>query len=329
MKRMNDVVDPGWGRRGRSGFTLVELLVVIAIIGILIALLLPAVQAAREAARRAQCTNHVRQWGLGVHMYTDVNNEMIPYGATMPGGPLLNVQRHGLVPRLFPYIEQKPLADIYDFSIPFHAQPNNQAGDTSTTSTAVYVENASISIVWCPSDRPENRIGRNETYGRIRGNYVGCHGNRQYTHADGARDTPNPFYGSVFWLNKQIGLSAITDGTSNTIMFSELLLTENTQDQDKRGDIYNDERCGGGFMTITGPNSSTPDVMYPGTCINTRDRPCTETEGTEYYAARSSHSGGVNVGMADGSVKFVSNSVALATWQNASTIQDGIPGTLP
>lgn len=309
------------------GFTLVELLVVIAIIGILIALLLPAVQAAREAARRTQCTNHLKQWSMAVHLYVDTNNQMLPYGAHMPGGALANVKRHGLIPRLYSFIEQKALADKYDFKLNFYQKPNNQEGDTTGEG---YVENAEFAILWCPSDQPKNRIARSQTYGRVRGNYVGCHGNRQYTNADSARAT-DPFYGSVFWLNKQIPLSMVRDGTSNTIMFSELTLSLNTTDGDKRGDIYNDERAGGGFMTVTGPNSSTPDAMYAGTCLEPKEpgRPCTEVEATEYYAARSRHSGGVNASLVDGSVRFVSDSIDLKTWQNASTIYDGKTVNLP
>jgi len=300
-----------------KAFTLVELLVVIAIIGILIALLLPAVQAAREAARRMQCTNHLKQWSLSVLTYADSNSEMIPYGATCNwnGNDML---RHTFIPRLYPYIEQMGLANQYDFNLNFHNRPNNQEGDT--TGPDIYVTNQMISMMYCPSDEPGNSLPRELTYGRKRGNYVGNHANRQYTYADTPRDTPNPFFGSVFWYNKQISLGNITDGLSNTLMMSEVLMAKSSGDDDKRGDVYNDERSGSGFMTVTPPNSSTPDATAAGMCKETKKMPCIEVENTEYYAARSNHVNGVNASMCDGSVQFFSNSVNLEAWQAISTI---------
>jgi len=308
------------------GFTLVELLVVIAIIGILIALLLPAVQAAREAARRMQCTNHLKQWALAVHTYMDACQQKIPYGATCDWNGN-NMRRHTFIPRLYPYIEQTALASQYDFNINFHNRPNNQEGDR--TGPDIYVTNQPINILFCPSDDPGNSLPRNLDYARKRGNYVGNHANRQYTHADSWRETPNPFFGSVFWYNKQIGMGLITDGTSNTLLMAEVLTAKSDGDDDKRGDVYNDERSGAGFMTVTAPNSSTPDAVAPGMCKELPRMPCVEVDQTEYYAARSNHTGGVNSSMCDGSVHFFSNTISLDVWQALSTIAGGETVSFP
>src|SRR5262245_60417198 len=110
----------------RSAFTLVELLVVVAIIGVLVALLLPAVQSAREAARRMQCSSHMRQWSLAMHNYHD-NYLILPYGPR----EVPSTRRHSWVPSLWPYIEQKNLYDLYDFSVGFYLPPNTIGGGTT------------------------------------------------------------------------------------------------------------------------------------------------------------------------------------------------------
>src|SRR5213596_48170 len=111
MKRSS----PSDARRARFAFTLVELLVVIAIIGVLVALLLPAVQSAREASRRMQCTSQVKQWVLAMHNYNDTN-------LIMPYGPMEvpTTRRHSWVPALWPYIEQQNLYNQYSFNVGFY-----------------------------------------------------------------------------------------------------------------------------------------------------------------------------------------------------------------
>src|SRR5438132_3388859 len=105
--------------KSRLAFTLVELLVVIAIIGVLVALLLPAVQSAREASRRMQCTNNVKQWVLAMHNYADTNGAL-PYGPR----EIPTTNRHSWVPQLWPYIEQPGLFSQYTFSVGFYLPPN-------------------------------------------------------------------------------------------------------------------------------------------------------------------------------------------------------------
>ncbi|MBQ4194787.1 MAG: DUF1559 domain-containing protein, partial [Thermoguttaceae bacterium] len=123
----------------------------------------------------------------------------------------------------------------------------------------------------------------------------------------------------------------IVDGTSNTLLFAEVLLVDSDTDNDKRGDVYNDERMGSGFSTYLTPNSSTPDAMASGMCpdITTsagptdKQRPCVEVASVEYYAARSHHSGGVNTALGDGSVRFFSDTISSDVWKALGSTRGG------
>ncbi len=285
----------------RYGFTLVELLVVIAIIGVLVALLLPAVQAAREAARRAQCTNQLKQWGLAMQLFHDSRGQL-PLGSRV-------APRQTWVMHLWPYIEQNSLASKNDVTINFYEPPGTIGG------TLDGVTGQALSMYNCPSDEGADQATGN--YQRRRGNYVVNWGNSKYgqrveplglapfSHIRGKRNDP-----------RVTGFKDITDGTSNTLMMSELLKAHSEQDNDWRGDIHNDDGVFR-FHTLLTPNTSAPDVIASGWFQDTGDPAMPAIAGhpaTQVAAARSRHAGGVNALLCDSSVRFVNNDIALDVW---------------
>lgn len=321
-------------RHRRAAFTLIELLVVIAIIAVLIALLLPAVQSAREAARRAQCTNNMKQIGIAMHNYQSANS-------TLPPGKKGDAWGTWMV-ALLPFMEQMSSFNAWNYMgnnsgepgyIDFELRYNGVCNLTVTSSR--------ISGWLCPSD------GGNTSLSGIGGvidsrtllvtsqNYVVNFGNTimQQRPFNGLTFGGAPFtcIGSPFVdiegyrereqagiPNTTYAFSAIEDGLSNTMMLSELLVGRSDSALDLRGFSW----CGptATFTAYTGPNSTSPDVLWPGLC-NPGDGnpPCVTDDMTWYTAARSKHPGGVNVAMCDGSVRFVKDSISLATWGAIST----------
>jgi prepilin-type N-terminal cleavage/methylation domain-containing protein/prepilin-type processing-associated H-X9-DG protein len=315
------------------GFTLIELLVVIAIIAVLIALLLPAVQAAREAARRAQCVNNLKQLGIAMHNYNNTQGTL-PIGRTgigfsYPGS--FDANRRTWTFGIMGYIELTALANSINYSLSFYYPQNTTAIKTG------------VSAFDCPTDPNSSTIEEPTTaYPRAKADYMVNWGNMHYYQDQLPGTMPNPwtwsgspfgppqnvmtFMGAPFQANKAIGMQSITDGTSNTLLMSEVVVgLNNGNNSDHRGDIYNDDYNCTMFMAATPPNSRVPDqhgattyCQYP----NSLNPPCNASSPV-FNAARSFHAGGVNAGFCDGSVKFMKNSINVATWRALSTTQGG------
>lgn len=295
------------GRRRKTGFTLVELLVVIAIIGILVGLLLPAVQSAREAARRMQCTNHLKQWGLAFHNHHDTFKRF-PKGSSNGAA-----KRQTWVMYLWPYVEQSALYNTSNLAEHFYQPPNTVHGTLNGTT------GKRVPIYLCPSDNGtiDQNVG---TYQRTRGNYVVNWGNVWYGQPDNSTPPP-PNKAPFFNVNGsranpgKVTFGSITDGTSNTLLMAEYLIAKSPNDNDWRGDIHNDDGVFR-FHTLLTPNTSSPDIISNGWFQVTNDPKMPAAAGAnQRNAARSRHTGGVNAARCDGSIGFVSDSVNLVVWQ--------------
>ena len=307
------------------GFTLVELLVVIAIIGILIALLLPAVQAAREAARRSQCTNNLKQLGLAMHLHHDTK-QMFPPGETS-GRTTGTAKDKPVVPHqctwvafTFPFIEQGALDAKIDWTL-INNDFYSHAGANVLT--------LMVPLFFCPSDTfPPPR-----TSGHVKGNYVANNGiGPSIEYRDGPGHT-TPAYmerpGGMFYMNSWLKFSDIKDGTSQTVMISEIRCPKDPRDA--RGQLHYPE--GPLYQHNRTPNSLVPDEIRQAWCFTTPKAPCiggfSAYNNVKYIAtARSSHPGGVNVLLGDGSVRFISETIALNTWQALSS-PELVTGELP
>jgi prepilin-type N-terminal cleavage/methylation domain-containing protein/prepilin-type processing-associated H-X9-DG protein len=320
------------GTKRLAGFTLVELLVVIAIIGVLVALLLPAVQSAREASRRTQCQNQMRQFTLACHNFHDVNGRL-PIGSQgrNPLDPNMAYNsgkaRVPLIAWLLPYIEQIGAAANYNLNQNFNAQQNLQL-----------FSRMRFPIFDCPSDE-KDRVGHPQ-HGDFKSNYVVNWGSWTFRQQGGPINGVPPLNlgdqlgRAPFYLDFGARFSQITDGTSNTLCWSEVRKSPWTQTAgmafpDRRGRIWNDDTFCYQFSTRLPPNASRGDFGY---CdITNAKYPCdpassglSSTQAPDtYMVARSWHPGGVNVSLCDGSTRFVSNSINLATWVALSSMGAG------
>ena len=290
-------------RRSKIGFTLVELLVVIAIIAMLVTILLPAVQSARAAARRTQCSNNLRQWGLAILMFVDSSGDLLPYGNRREGQPRISYQ-----PPLWPYIEEQALFDQYNFSLPFHHQGTPGTGNEPV----VMVQ---LPLYMCPSDNVDG-MWRGDAHTRSRGNYVLNWSNGSFNHGD---VNGVPYEKAPFELNRQIKLQSITDGLSKTMLMSEVMQSISDDFFDFRGDVLNDDITCAQFMTVNTPNAGVDrqvcqkDAENPAPCFNSWSM-------ENHVSARSYHTGGVQVVNGDGSVLFVDDGIDLLTWRMMGSI---------
>ncbi len=303
--------------RPRRAFTLVELLVVIAIIGILIGLLLPAVQKVREAANRMSCQNNLKQWALAMHVMHDATG-------ALPEGNRDNPRRVWVV-LVWPYVEQGNLYVRFDQTRDFEVPPNTYPGTTD----GIYAK--TVPLYYCPSDRP-GALWKGDIYWRARGNYVINWGNQAvpYDPSDPAQDPGRGIapFGYTDFINRNkprtVRLTDFTDGTSNTLLLSEVIEAANDTDYDIRGDMLNDDRPCTQFMTLNTPNSGTDVSPYCNPTAYPENPPCTNANsGFAHKAARSRHPGGVNTAFGDGSVRFIGNGITLAAWRALGTMNGG------
>ena len=301
----------------RTGFTLIELLVVIAIIAILIALLLPAVQQAREAARRTQCKNNMKQLGIAMHNYHDTS-AVLPTGAY---GCCWGTWQVAVMPQL-------ELGNLFDQYDPNHKFVDNAYRYSGSRNTPVTTQR--IPTLTCPSDMPNAPINTTVN-GQRRAitshNYAVNFGNTTYTQA--ARhpaDTTVRFLGAPFSRvtsltdrrRRNFAFSDIVDGLTNTMLMAEV---RQGQGRDLRGFTWWGDASN--FTAFNPPNATQPDAIYSATyCNNNPPNPPCVVQSSAYptmFASRSRHPGGVHVLLGDGSSRFISDTINLNTWRATST----------
>ena len=333
-------------RAFRRGFTLIELLVVIAVIGVLVALLLPAVQAAREAARRIQCTNNCKQLGLALHNYHDVH-DMITPGRIWQQGLLgcsrdlyfSNCQNTPWFTLMLPQFERPDLFNAFNYDIGsiglLTPLPVGFFANATVTGTK-------IGLFQCPTDRDNPYHVSQDLFGGAlsgpqltRGNYGVNWGNTQWGQEDiVVNGKVARFLQSPFGQQCNIRFATVTDGLSNTVFMAELrqgILN------DFRGLIWTSYPGGSSYITRFAPNGfqdyygsgisadvvtsafygvdepgqGLPIVVIPGPA------------GIAFSGARSLHPGGMNALYGDGSVRFVKNTIDPSIWIGINSINGG------
>lgn len=348
-------------RKRRDGFTLVELLVVIAIIGILVGLLLPAVQAAREAARRMSCSNNMKQIGLAMHNYHDTHLKFPPFAIRNGQGDYW--RGYSAFSQLLPFIEQQNLSNQLATASQNYWEHWDQPGPGGALEQLRRTE---VAAYLCPSDRrfPSTTGGWSNgpgcNYGVSFGSTVAWGIDLLGTY----RDQNGMFRGqSDINADASLRMADISDGTSNTLLASEHLVGD-----DNAGLLMNgktsEPRIGSGYSgAVQYPTQAEIDA-FGQACEATTDHnsqngnqwlspeptqtalntvappnwryPNCQVSGSGFasdrdgvYTARSRHPGGVQCSVGDGSVRFMTESVDLVTWQRYGGRNDGFPIQLP
>ena len=306
----------------RRGFTLVELLAVIAIIGTLVGLLLPAVQAAREAARRSTCINNMKQWALAMHSHHDAKKSF-PYHGQRRDNPEINtasglISRRSFVVDLWPHLEHMDLYGSWKFNVNWYDSTNPSVGQTRSP------------VYYCPSDRPNALFDIGccgGIYNQARGNYVVNFGpDKAYV----ANQRVAPFGVKVDGFNGgyvpyRTSIKDITDGSSKTLLMAEVRFPpdDSPTTPDDRGNFLNDQTSPL-FTAATPPNSGVDSAVYCGR--PTMEPQCTSAAGSYaamQYASRSRHPDGVAAAFCDASVLFIPNSIDPVVWKELSTMNSG------
>ena len=288
-----------------SGFTLIELLVVIAIIGVLVALLLPAVQAARESARRTECSNKVKQIGIATHNLHDTYKRLPPLCAASAvsqltvDGPFKGPYGYTVFHWMLPYLEQ---TTVYDKLIP----SNNNYGGLQYSQV--------LPVLICPTDHTNEDGKGMTTYGGANGWGTSNYAANYYVF--GAPEKPNVQGSKRF--------ASITDGLSNSILFAEIYATCGSSGDVNLlyGSLWADSNSvwRATFCTNnTGKNPAT--AGYPA-CAKFQTRPHW-TNACDAGRAQSIHPGGIQVCLGDGSVRMLPDSLDATIWANLCDPRDG------
>ncbi|MCC7084016.1 MAG: DUF1559 domain-containing protein [Pirellulales bacterium] len=298
---------------------------VIAIIGILIALLLPAVQAAREAARRSQCANNLKQLGLGLQNHLQARKQF-PIGAVNdPAHVAYGPTRQTWVVTLLPYFEEQSIYQRYNQTLKGRSNTNwcqnaNSIGPNAITGKV-------ITTMLCPSDGAGAQVRKTSCGDLALGNYLAFFGDISHDH--GILPTSQLFVAPpnkqhAFGVNFGARAKDFLDGTSKTLALGEYLRGLPEAHNDWRGAFYQDEATNSQIYTQFTPNSSSPDVIFPGYCVDRpqQNMPCTE-DYNETGTSRSRHAGGINISICDGSVHFLVDAVDLSTWRALGTLNGG------
>jgi prepilin-type N-terminal cleavage/methylation domain-containing protein len=303
----------------RRGFTLIELLVVIAIIAVLIALLLPAVQQAREAARRSQCKNNLKQIGLALHNYLDRKLEL-PAGTLLwqgsasrgPGGWYDDFSWTAMIG---PELDQTAWYRSFNFNLSYSHANNDKA------------RRFQVPVYGCPTDGMKTNEWASTQWSRWRTNYAANFGN---TNIGQLTKSGVNFGGAPFKPRRSSRVADIKDGLSSTLLVSEIITVSETGAA--WGGPLSDtgDSVGGmGFTAWFTPNTRNFDEVVracpPATALNGIPG-CTNIGGVgnehlQVISSRSQHSGGVQAAMCDGAARFISSNIDVQIWRALATSQ--------